>query len=147
MTTGVSAPTLERYMARPKAAEPAPAGFLPVEYIGKRASHTDYGTRIFWAAVGAVQLVPEAIARKMVSVNHDVYRLAEYGGEPTPAAQAAKPQEDTQRQELDMVVQTMGKEALETYASTHYGQSLDKRRSVETMRQEVIRLIDQYGAP
>ena len=128
----------------------APLGFTPIKYIGKRATHTDalYGTRIFWDAVGAVQLVPDAIAAKMVSINHDVYALAEYSGEAEPALKpTSQPQDDTARQELDMVVQTMGKDALESYAKTHYGQELDKRRAVETLRQEVALLIDQFGMP
>lgn len=135
--------------AQAPAALAVPVGFLPIEYIGKRASHTDglYGTRIFWGAIGAVQLVPEDVARKMTAINKDVYRIGVYGGEAAPGVQAAKPVEDNARIELDMVIQTMDKDALESYARTHFGQELDKRRSVENLRQEVGRMLDQFGAP
>ena len=127
----------------------APAGFLPVEYVGRRIGHIDglYGTRIEWDAPGSVRLVPEAVAIKMTSLHRDVYRAGVYGGEAAPPAMPEKPAEDINRQELDMVVQTMDKDALEAFAKTHYGQNLDKRRNVETLRQEVSRLIDQFGAP
>ncbi|MBT9513275.1 MAG: hypothetical protein IV104_13090 [Acidovorax sp.] len=125
-----------------------PAGFLPIEYIGRRATHIDglYGTRIEWASVGAVRLVPEDIAAKMLKFNRDVYRLGEYQGDPAPALKGPVEQ-DTQRQELDLTIQTMDKDALEAYARTHFRQELDKRRSVDTLRQEVARMIDQFGAP
>lgn len=131
------------------AALSVPVGFAPIEYIGKRASHTDglYGTRIFWEVIGAVKLVPEDVARKMTAINKDVYRIGVYGGEATPGLQAEKPVEDNARIELDMVIQTMDKDALESYARTHFGQELDKRRSVENLRQEVGRMLDQFGAP
>ena len=48
---------------------------------------------------------------------------------------------------MNITIQTMGKEALESYARTHFGQELDRRRSVESLRQQVTLLIDQFGAP
>ena len=130
-------------------ASAVPHGFTPIEYTGRRVPHTDglYGTRIEWDAIGAVRLVPENVAAKMAKVNHDVYRIGTYAGEAAPALPAEKPAEDNNRLELDMVIQTMDKDALETYARTHFRQELDKRRSVETLRQEVGRMIDQFGAP
>lgn len=83
----------------------------------------------------------------MVTINRDVYREANYSGEAVPAPQAPPPVQDIARQELDMVIQTMDKDALEGYAKTNFGQNLDKRRSVEALRQEVTRLVDQFGAP
>ncbi len=132
-----------------KQAFSVPAGFNPIEYIGRRIPHTDglYGTRIEWNAVGAVRLVPDDVAAKMVKINHDVYRIGTYAGEAAPALPGAKPAEDNNRLELDMVIQTMDKDALEAFARTHFRQELDKRRSVKTLRQEVGRMIDQFGAP
>jgi hypothetical protein len=101
-------------MARPKKQDAAPAGFLPVEYIGPRAQYTDgmYGTYIHWSRIGAVQLVPEAIAKKMAT-HAAVYRIAAYSGEAAPDL-PEKPNTDEadQRQELDNVIQTMDKVAL-----------------------------------
>jgi hypothetical protein len=136
-------------MARPKKQDAAPAGFLPVEYIGPRAQYTDgmYGTYIHWSRIGAVQLVPEAIAKKMAT-HAAVYRIAAYSGEAAPDL-PEKPNTDEadQRQELDNVIQTMDKVALEGYARVNFGQELDRRQSVETLRQKVKMLVDQYGAP
>lgn len=137
-------------MARQKTQDKAPDGFLPVEYIGPRAQYTDglYGTRIHWAAVGSVQMVPDAIAAKMVKFNKDVWRLGEYSGEAVPDAQPkADTTEADSRQELDNVIQTMDKVALEGYARINFGQELDRRQSVDTLRQKVKMLVDQYGAP
>lgn len=130
-------------------AQALPVGFLSVEYCGRRVPHTDglYGTRIEWDAVGAVRLVPEDVARKMVAINHDVYREGTYSGEAEPAPQPPAPQIDHNRQELDILIQTMDKDALEGYAQLHFRQNLDKRRTVETLRQEVTRLVDQFGMP
>ena len=61
----------------------------------------------------------------------------------------AKPDttEADNRQELDTVIQTMDKVALEGYARINFGQELDRRQSVDTLRQKVKMLVDQYGAP
>lgn len=138
---------------QPKAtAAPAqvPAGFTPVKYVFRRQAHTDalYGTRIAWDNPGDVRLVPEDVAEKMLARNPDVYQLGEYAGEEAPAV-AAKPAppDDAARQELDLVIRTMDKEALEGYAKTHFGQDLDRRKSVESLRQQVAMLVDQFGAP
>lgn len=132
-----------------KAPAAVPAGFLPVEYIGKRTPHADglYGTYIQWPAQGAVQLVPEAIAARMIAINRDVYRTGVYCGEAIQAAKVESQPDDNVRLELDMVIQTMDKDALESYARTHFRQELDKRRSLDALRQEVGLMIDQFGAP
>lgn len=126
-----------------------PVGFLPVQYIGRRSPHADglYGTYTTWAQPGDVRLVPEVAARKMLAINHDVYRAGEYDGQAAPEPVQPKPADDTARQELDMTIQTMDKVALEAYARTHFGQELDRRRSVDDLRRSVILLIDQFGAP
>lgn len=133
-----------------QASAQVPAGFTPVKYIFRRQAHTDalYGTRIVWDNPGDVRLVPEDVAAKMLARNPDVYQLGEYSGESAPAV-AAKPAapDDAARQELDLVIRTMDKEALEGYAKTHFGQDLDRRKSVESLRQQVAMLVDQFGAP
>jgi len=143
-------------MARPKRSEAqeaqatvtAPEGFTPVEYVFRRSYHMDalYGTRIVWNGTGDVQLVPSDVAAKMFANHPEVYRPAAFSGQAAPEIPQA-PTEDVERQELDITIQTMGKEALESYARTHFGQELDRRRSVESLRQQVTLLIDQFGAP
>jgi hypothetical protein len=105
-----------------------------------------YGTRIVWNGTGDVQLVPSDVAAKMFANHPEVYRPAAFSGQAAPEIPQA-PTEDVERQELDITIQTMGKEALESYARTHFGQELDRRRSVESLRQQVTLLIDQFGAP
>ena len=143
-------------MARPKRSEApsaqatvtAPEGFTPVEYVFRRSYHMDalYGTRIVWNGTGDVQLVPSDVAAKMFANHPEVYRPAAFSGQAAPEIPQA-PTDDVERQELDITIQTMGKEALESYARTHFGQELDRRRSVESLRQQVTLLIDQFGAP
>ena len=143
-------------MARPKRSEAqeaqatvtAPEGFTPVEYVFRRSYHMDaiYGTRIVWNGTGDVQLVPSDVAAKMCANHPEVYRPAAFSGQAAPEIPQA-PTEDVERQELDITIQTMGKDALESYARTHFGQELDRRRSVESLRQQVTLLIDQFGAP
>lgn len=128
----------------------APEGFTPVEYVFRRPWHEDnlYGTRITWSRPGAVQLVPDKVAAKML-VNHpDVYRLGSYSGEATPHAPTVQngPDEDD-RIEMEMTIRTMGKEALESYARAHFGMELDRRHALDSLRQQVLGLIDQFGAP
>lgn len=135
-------------MARPKKQDAAPAGFLPVEYIGPRDQYTDgvYGTYIHWPEVGSVQMVPEAIAQKMVTLNKDVWSLAVYSGESLPVLPVKQDTfEADRRHELDNTIQIMDKDALEGYAKINFGLDIDKRHSVETLRQKIKMLVDQYG--
>ena len=39
----------------------------------------------------------------------------------------------------------MDKEALEAFAKTHFSVDLDKRKSVDSLRQQVTNLVDQFG--
>lgn len=64
-------------------------------------------------------------------------------------SQELKDDEDETEQELQSIrdeIYNMDKEALEHFAFTRYEQKINKRRSVENLRQEVIGLVDQYGA-
>lgn len=64
-------------------------------------------------------------------------------------SQELKDDEDEIEQELQSIrdeIYNMDKEALEHFAFTRYEQKINKRRSVENLRQEVIGLVDQYGA-
>lgn len=58
---------------------------------------------------------------------------------------AQKTKDDNVLQELYVQVSTMDKDALEQFAKDHYQVNLDKRRSLDNLREEVVGLIDQFG--
>lgn len=57
----------------------------------------------------------------------------------------AKAKEQQELQALYDQVLNMDKDALEDFAKSKFQQDLDKRRSEDTLRQEVIGMIDQFG--
>lgn len=122
---------------------------IPVQYVGKRERYTDgtYGTRIEWTQ-GQVQLVP-ADKAKLLLRHPDVYVRAE-DAEAAPVAEVApepEKKDDEPEQELRDAIRFMDKAGLEQYAKTNFQVDLDKRKGVETLRSQVMGLIDQYGAP
>lgn len=56
-----------------------------------------------------------------------------------------KTKDDNALQDLYVQVSTMDKDALEQFAKDHYQVDLDKRRSLDNLREEVVGLIDQFG--
>lgn len=126
----------------------APSGYVLVKYIGHRENYRDgaYGSGIEFQR-GTASLVPEAIAIKLLR-HRDVYQLAE--GESIAATSEAEnvprdEQDESSTQDLRDAVANMDKEALESFAQTHFNVSLDKRKGVSNLRQQVTGLIDQYG--
>lgn len=116
---------------------------VSIKYIGPRPEYTDgvYGTRITWAK-GESKMVPADKALAMLK-HPDVYVPGEAGA-PTPKLPADKDPEDNV-QDLRDSIASMSKEAVLTYAQTHFNMKLDKRQSVEKLRTEATRLVDQYG--
>ena len=117
---------------------------VPVTYVGFRESYKDvkYGSGIVFNK-GETLAVPDAIAAKML--NHtDVYVLGKATPELKEAVPEEKPkQEDTQ--DMRDQIMTMEPDALLYYAMTEFNRTLDKRKSVDNLRRDVILLIDQYG--
>lgn len=58
----------------------------------------------------------------------------------------AKAQDENALQDLFVQVSVMDKNALEQFAKDRYQVDLNKRKSVENLREEVIGLINQFGA-
>ena len=118
----------------------------PIKYIGKRENHTEgaYGTRVPFKP-GESILMPDDIARKMLK-HADVYapgNVLEANAVDIPPV--INPDDDTQ--DLRDSVQNLDSyEALNNIAANDYGQKLDKRKSIPTLRAEVIAMIDQFGA-
>lgn len=56
-----------------------------------------------------------------------------------------KAKDDNALQDLYVQVSTMDKDALEQFARDHYQVDLNKRKSLDNLRDEVVGLIDQFG--
>ncbi|HGO9274586.1 TPA: hypothetical protein ACLBJE_000144 [Neisseria meningitidis] len=48
-------------------------------------------------------------------------------------------------QDVILQINWMGKDELELYAKANYGQSLDKRKSAENLREAVVQMVHQFG--
>lgn len=114
-----------------------------VKYIGKRPEYTDgtFGTRIHFVQ-GESRMVPFDVARMMLK-HLDVYAPGE---EDAPVA-TMPPEKDPEDDVQDMrdSIAIMDKDALNSYAQTHFGTKLDKRKDVGILRTQVTGLLDQYG--
>jgi hypothetical protein len=120
----------------------------PICYVGRRPSYREgaYGSGIVFQQ-GETKLVPTDLAAKLLR-HPDVYVLGvEAGAEPVEVAQAPKQTQDESTQDLRDTIAFMDKDALETFAKTNFKIDLDKRKSVNALRQHVTQLVDQYGAP
>lgn len=117
----------------------------PIKYIGHRETYQDgcYGTRIEFKQ-GESVLVPDDIALKMLK-HIDVYAPGNVlEANAVTIAPIIKPDDDTQDLR-DTVSNLDSYEALNAIAANDYGQKLDKRKSIATLRTEVIQMIDRFG--
>ena len=136
--------------------------FVKVRYEGK-APYTDRtALKNAWEP-GDEKLVSEADAR-LLSRYIEFKRVTDDEAKPKKAANGKKAEADEQAaleqaqhaqaqaaakekaeknavEETLVEVSVMTKEALEAYARQNYGLELDKRRSVETLRNQVIELV------
>ncbi len=121
----------------------------PIKYVGRRANFVDriYGTGAAFAVGQTVIVDDDAVARKMLR-HVDVYVLGESAGAHEAPAMSAKKKgvtEDDQDQIDRDAIAIMGKDALTSFAMTHFSVTLDKRMSVDNMRARVTGLVDQFG--
>lgn len=134
--------------AAPAVAAAGP-GFVLVKYVGRRETYIEraYGSGIVFVQ-GETKPVPVDLAAKLLR-HADVYVPGEPGPftEAVEVAQAPKQTQDESTQDLRDTIAFMDKDALETFAKTNFKIDLDKRKSVNTLRQHVTQLVDQYGAP
>lgn len=147
-----------------------PIATTAIRYIGKK-SFTDrlYGSGLDFEP-SQVREVPSELARSFLK-HADLFEVETPQGKPiTPpnddeppeptepqddtaellALQAekdkAKAQDENNLQDLFVQVSVMDKNALEQFARDRYQVDLNKRKSVENLREEVIGLINQFGA-
>ena len=135
----------------------ATQSLVPVKYVGRRPDFFDriYGSGLFFDQ-GQTRWVPAELARKLLR-HADLFERGEEDLEASEDDTAeileeAARERDTQRidqsaiQDLRDSVQSMDKEALSHFAGTNYRQIIDRRRSVEALREEVLGFIDRFGA-
>lgn len=138
-------------------------GHIAVQYIGRKEAYTDhlYGTGLSFVK-DQVRGLPAEIAGKFLR-HGDMFKecgeaaieQAVEPSEPDDTAKtledAAKRQQESRKDEdalldLKQHVSVMTKDTLCDYALTNYRQKLNKRASVEELRQQVTGMIDQFGA-
>lgn len=134
-------------------------GVVPVKYVGRRPEFFDriYGSGLFFDQ-GQTRLLPAELARKLLR-HADLFERAEADpADPQQEDDTAEILEEATRKQSDLKVeqsviqdlrdsvQSMDKDALSLFASTNYRQIIDRRRSVETLREEVLGFIDRFGA-
>lgn len=130
-----------------------------INYIGKKPFFDRlYNTGLSFD-VGQVRDVPDDMARLFLR-HKDLFVVSDTA----PKAPKTKETDNTQTlidqkaketaekiksennlQELYTQVSVMDKDALEQFAKDHYQVDLNKRKSLENLREEVIGLIDQFG--
>jgi hypothetical protein len=133
---------------------------IGVKYIGRRPTFRDrlFGTGLEFAQ-GQTRQIPADVARKFF---HHPSEFERDDGQPeavTPTgdgtdealAQAkARQEKDTKAldelQHLRDQVNRMEKPDLQAIAKNKYGQPLDGRIGVQAMREQVVSLIDRFGA-
>lgn len=125
-----------------------PTDGVAVQYIGHRDTYREgaYGSGIVFER-GDTRIVPAELARKLLK-HPDVYvpGKARKGMkvETVDSVTLAENEAEKTQPERDAVA-NMDKDALSTYAQTHFRISIDKRKSVDDLRAQVTGLIDQYG--
>ena len=133
---------------------------VPVKYIGRRPEFFDriYGSGLFFDQ-GQTRSLPAGLAKKLLR-HSDLFERAEADpADPQQEDDTAEILEEATRKQSDLKVeqsviqdlrdsvQSMDKDALSHFAGTNYRQIIDRRRSVETLREEVLGFIDRFGAP
>lgn len=133
---------------------------IAVKYIGRRESFTDTNYRSgLTFNRGQTRSLPVALARQFLR-HADLFEVgtAEKRSarakeddtqeilESVKAAQKEEAQTEMLMQDLRDTVQTMDKDALAEFAQVHYQQQIDKRHSIESLREQVVQFIDRFGA-
>ncbi len=118
---------------------------VAVKYIGKRATYTEgmYGSRIQFTQGQAV-LVPADLAVKLLR-HQDQYTNGDERKAETVLIEVVKDEAD-ETQDIRDRIAVMDKTALESFVKTTFRIDIDKRKGLESLRQQAIGLVDQYGA-
>lgn len=131
-------------------AKRAPA--TPIQYVGKTDTYLDvlYGTGN-WER-DQVKNVLRDVAAKML-IHRDQYVAYDQSESSVPAADGTdvvgeivdrREREDSPEQEVRDSIATMDKDALRSFIATNYRVPVDMRLGVEKLREQAVRLVDQY---
>jgi hypothetical protein len=124
---------------------------IALKYSGKKPYRDRTALRTYWEP-GNVKRVPAREAKTLLRFAEfgratDEDTITEQPGEAEAAVAAQAQREQDQHNELEgmlMLVDSMDKDALEAYA-LKYETNLDKRRSLDKLRSDVVSLIEQFG--
>lgn len=120
----------------------------PIKYIGHRPTYREgaYGSGIVFTKDETINVEDDTLANKLLR-HHDVYVRGEAKKSAETNSSKAKDvdAEADPTQDARDAIATMNKDALETYAKTHFGVDLDKRKSIDSLRAQTTGLLDQYG--
>lgn len=130
-----------------------------IAYIGKKPfSDRLYNTGLNFD-VGQVREVPDDMARLFLR-HKDLFAVSDKAPKVSKPKEtdntqalidqkakeiAEKTKDENNLQDLYTQVSVMDKDALEQFAKDRYQVDLNKRKAVETLREEVVGLIDQFG--
>lgn len=124
----------------------------PIKYIGHRQTYREgtYGSGIVFTQGETVNVEDDQLAAKLLR-HKDVYVRGgadDVADSPIVVDSHNKKDGDEQEQKTQDqrdVIAAMDKDALDTFAKTHFQVNVDRRKSVESLRAQVIGLVDQYG--
>ncbi len=123
-----------------------------VEYIGKTDEYLDalYGTGL-WLKGQIKEVLGEA-AKKMlehpdqyVEVDIEALDIASPPAGPVGEIKAKQEDEDSPEQRARDAVALMGRDELKQFVLNNYRINVNGRLGVEKMREQAVRLIDQFG--
>lgn len=119
----------------------------PIKYIGKRPTYREgaYGSGIVFEAGQTIE-VDDALATKLLR-HKDVYvrgDVSESTGQNDSVSPKLDEVEDKTQEQRDAIM-SMDKDAIEQFCKTNFRVDVDRRKSVDNLRQVAIGLIDQFG--
>lgn len=125
---------------------------ISVTYVGKREHYVEncYGSKIAFSK-GETKAIDDGLAAKLLK-HPDQYRRGDDAEverltalSPQDVADDTDDTDDTVQNARDLVA-SMEADALVDYAQTHFnGIKLNKRKTLDNLRGDVLQLIDQYG--
>jgi hypothetical protein len=124
-----------------------------VRYIGKRATWEDtiYGSGLVFEQ-GQSRNVPSNLASKFLR-HYDIFEKSnEVVADDTALILEQSIEKEKQRDEvleqlleIQMRIEQMDKDSVHDYVLHNYREKMDRRQSIENMREHAIMLINQFG--
>ena len=119
---------------------------VPLKYIGR---HNPYKGALYGLEIeikqGETQLFPAETATKLLRHTDSFVGGDKKDATKSVAEPGKEESEEESTQELRDSIRFMNVKALVNYAKVHYRMDLDEKKGAQELRNEVTRLIDQYG--